>query len=150
MIGIYFTTHEQRAPPPNLINYFPTFFHVHFVVRLSHALSQVRGRLQVPPLHEPLRERVRIGVLHDQDHLQVGKKFKLLKVFFRDRTREINSRSIMTDPDIHQRLHDSHYEQQSRYYGYWYGTDLFAYDSQVGGEKFKNNCFSFQIFWFGK
>ncbi len=37
----------------------------------------------------------------------------------------------MTDPDIHQRLHDSHYEQQSRYYGYWYGTDLFAYDSQV-------------------
>jgi hypothetical protein len=28
-------------------------------------------------------------------------------------------------------LHDSHYEQQSRYYGYWYGTDLYAYDSQV-------------------
>ncbi len=37
----------------------------------------------------------------------------------------------MTDPDIHQRLHDTHYELQSRYYGYWYGEDLFAYNSQV-------------------
>ncbi len=42
-----------------------------------------------------------------------------------------NFRSILTDPEIHQKLHDSHYEQQSRYYGYWYGTDLYAYDSQV-------------------
>ena len=37
----------------------------------------------------------------------------------------------MTDPDIHQRLHDDHYQKQSRYYGYWYGQDLFAYDSQA-------------------
>ena len=41
----------------------------------------------------------------------------------------------MTDPEIHQKLHDSHYEQQSRYYGYWYGTDLFAYDSQYEAVK---------------
>lgn len=40
-------------------------------------------------------------------------------------------RSILTDPEIHQKLHDSHYDLQSRYYGYWYGTDLYAYDSQV-------------------
>ena len=40
-------------------------------------------------------------------------------------------RSILTDPEIHQKLHDSHNELHSRYYGYWYGQDLFAYDSQV-------------------
>lgn len=45
-------------------------------------------------------------------------------------TIRITCRSILTDPEVHQKLHDSHYEQQSRYYGYWYGTDLFAYDSQ--------------------
>ena len=44
-------------------------------------------------------------------------------------TIRITCRSILTDPEIHQQLHDTHYEQQSRYYGYWYGTDLFAYDS---------------------
>lgn len=42
----------------------------------------------------------------------------------------ITCRSILTDPEIHQKLHDTHYEAQSRYYGYWYGEDLFAYDSQ--------------------
>merc|ERR1712062_720411 len=42
----------------------------------------------------------------------------------------ITCRSILTDPEIHQKLHDNHYEAQSRYYGYWYGEDLFAYDSQ--------------------
>jgi len=42
----------------------------------------------------------------------------------------ITCRSILTDPEIHQKLHDTHYETQSRYYGYWYGEDLYAYDSQ--------------------
>ena len=42
----------------------------------------------------------------------------------------ITCRSIFTDPEIHQKLHDTHYEKQSRYYGYWYGQDLYAFDSQ--------------------
>lgn len=50
-------------------------------------------------------------------------------------TIRITCRSILTDPEIHQRLHDTHYEKQSRYYGYWYGQDLFAYDSQYEATK---------------
>lgn len=50
-------------------------------------------------------------------------------------TIRITCRSILTDPEIHQKLHDSHYEKQSRYYGYWYGQDLFAYDSQYEATK---------------
>ena len=42
----------------------------------------------------------------------------------------ITCRSIFTDPEIHQKLHDTHYDKQARYYGYWYGQDLFAFDSQ--------------------
>jgi len=47
----------------------------------------------------------------------------------------ITCRSILTDPEIHQKLHDSHNELHSRYYGYWYGQDLFAYDSQYEASK---------------
>ena len=44
----------------------------------------------------------------------------------------------MTDPEIHQKLHDTHYEQQSRYFGYWYGQDLFSYDAQNEATKTNN------------
>lgn len=69
---------------------------------------------------------------------------------------KITCRSILTDPEVHQKLHDYHYEQQSRYYGYWYGQDLFTYNSK--SEASKTNalmessmaggwlCF---IFWLG-
>eukprot|EP00095_Tigriopus_kingsejongensis_P009673 maker-scaffold84_size396325-snap-gene-0.18 protein:Tk09673 transcript:maker-scaffold84_size396325-snap-gene-0.18-mRNA-1 annotation:"eif2 kinase if2k-d (incomplete catalytic triad)" len=48
---------------------------------------------------------------------------------------KITCRSILTDPEIHQKLHDHHYEQQSRYYGYWYGQDLFTFNSQEEASK---------------
>lgn len=50
-------------------------------------------------------------------------------------TIRVTCRSILTDPEIHQKLHDTHYERQSRYYGYWYGQDLYAYDSQYEATK---------------
>ena len=46
-------------------------------------------------------------------------------------TISITCRSIFTDPEIYKKLHDTHYEQQSRYYGYWYGLDLNALDPQA-------------------
>lgn len=50
-------------------------------------------------------------------------------------TISITCRSIFTDPEIHQKLHDTHYDTQSTYYGYWYGLDLLAYDSQYEATK---------------
>ena len=50
-------------------------------------------------------------------------------------TISITCKSILTDPEVHQRLHDDHYDKQSRYYGYWYGQDLFSYDSQYEATK---------------
>ena len=50
-------------------------------------------------------------------------------------TIRITCRSILTDPEIHQKLHDTHTERHSRYYGYWYGLDTFAYDSQYEATK---------------
>ncbi len=68
----------------------------------------------------------------DNVNLSINLKTKLFSLQHETkRIFVISFRSILTDPEIHQKLHDSHYEQQSRYYGYWYGTDLYAYDSQV-------------------
>ena len=50
-------------------------------------------------------------------------------------TIRITCRSILTDPEIYQRLHDTHYEKHSRYYGYLYGQDIYAYDSQYEASK---------------
>merc|ERR1719491_638472 len=50
-------------------------------------------------------------------------------------TIRITCRSILTDPEIHQKLHDTHTERHSRYYGYWYGVDTYAYDSQYEATK---------------
>lgn len=46
-------------------------------------------------------------------------------------TISVTCRSIFTDPEIYTKLHNTHYEQQSRYYGYWYGLDLNALDPQA-------------------
>ena len=40
-------------------------------------------------------------------------------------------RSVLTDPEVHQKLHETHAEYQSRYYGYWYKLDLHAINIQV-------------------
>jgi len=50
-------------------------------------------------------------------------------------TIRITCRSILTDPEIHQKLHDTHTQKHSRYYGYWYGIDTYAYDSQYEATK---------------
>jgi len=39
-------------------------------------------------------------------------------------------RTIFTDPNIHQELHDNHVDRYADYFGYWYKQDLFAYDSR--------------------
>eukprot|EP00094_Tigriopus_californicus_P003091 TCALIF_02973-PB protein Name:"Protein of unknown function" AED:0.68 eAED:0.68 QI:0/0.33/0.5/0.5/1/1/4/0/183 len=52
---------------------------------------------------------------------------------------KITCRSILTDPEVHQKLHDYHYEQQSRYYGYWYGQDLFTYNSKMINQYIDNH-----------
>ena len=44
-------------------------------------------------------------------------------------TIRITCRSILTDPEIHQKLHDTHNEKHSRYYVYWFGIDTYDYDS---------------------
>jgi len=43
----------------------------------------------------------------------------------------ITCRTIFTDPNVHQELHDNHVALFSSYFGYWYKQDLFAYNSQV-------------------
>ena len=43
----------------------------------------------------------------------------------------ITCRTIFTDPNVHQELHDNHVELFSTYFGYWYKQDLFAYNSQL-------------------
>ena len=40
----------------------------------------------------------------------------------------ITCRTILTDPEIYSKLHDTHYSNYNRYYGYWYGLDLNGYD----------------------
>jgi hypothetical protein len=47
----------------------------------------------------------------------------------------ISCRTIFTDPDIHQRLHDTHVKKYSSYFGYWYKQDLYSYDPQVYTEE---------------
>jgi len=42
----------------------------------------------------------------------------------------ITCRTIFTDPNVHQELHDNHVERFASYFGYWYKQDLFAYNSQ--------------------
>jgi len=43
----------------------------------------------------------------------------------------ITCRTIFTDPNVHQELHDTHVKRFANYFGYWYKQDLFAYNSQV-------------------
>ena len=40
-------------------------------------------------------------------------------------------RTIFTDPNNHQELHDNHVENFNNYYGYWYQDDLYAYDART-------------------
>ena len=41
-------------------------------------------------------------------------------------------RAVMTDPHVHQKLHDHHAEKWGRYIGWWYNTDIWGLiDSQV-------------------
>jgi len=48
-------------------------------------------------------------------------------------TIRITCRSILTDPEIHQKLHDTHIERQSRYHAYW--LYAYAYDAQYEATK---------------
>lgn len=45
-------------------------------------------------------------------------------------TPRITCRILFTDPDIHQRLHDTHNEINANYYGYWFKQDLWSFNSQ--------------------
>jgi len=45
-------------------------------------------------------------------------------------TVRMTCRTMFTDPNVHQELHDNHVEQYSNYFGYWYKQDLYAYDSR--------------------
>ena len=41
-------------------------------------------------------------------------------------------RAILTDPHVHQKLHDSHAKKWGRYIGWWYQADIWGLiDSQV-------------------
>jgi len=37
----------------------------------------------------------------------------------------------MTDPDVHQKLHDTYVQNQGLYHGRYYQEDVFPIDSQV-------------------
>jgi len=39
-------------------------------------------------------------------------------------------RTVLTDPQVHQELHDNHVDNYNNYYGYWYEKDLFGYNSR--------------------
>ena len=39
-------------------------------------------------------------------------------------------RTMLTDPQVHQELHDNHVDNFNNYYGYWYEKDLFGYNSR--------------------
>ena len=43
---------------------------------------------------------------------------------------QLTCRSIFTDPNNHQELHDNHVKTFNNYYGYWFKEDLFAYDAR--------------------
>ncbi|XP_023341875.1 uncharacterized protein LOC111711701 [Eurytemora carolleeae] len=43
----------------------------------------------------------------------------------------ITCRTIFTDPTIHQKLHETHVQKYSSYYGYWYKQDLYAFNPQT-------------------
>ncbi len=43
----------------------------------------------------------------------------------------ITCRTIFTDPNNHQELHDQHVKNFNNYYGYWYQDDLYAYDART-------------------
>ena len=45
----------------------------------------------------------------------------------------IDTRNLLyyVDANVHQKLHDQHIKKYGPYYNYWYGDDLFNYDSQV-------------------
>ena len=61
-------------------------------------------------------------------------------------TIRITCRSILTDPEIHQKLHDTHNEKHSSYYVYWYGIDVYTRGHRLCGyisDKFLN---SWQLF----
>ena len=45
-------------------------------------------------------------------------------------TVRMTCRTIFTDPNVHQQLHDNHVKNFNNYYGYWYQEDLYAYDSR--------------------
>jgi len=45
-------------------------------------------------------------------------------------TVRMTCRTIFTDPNVHQDLHDNHVKNFNNYYGYWYQEDLYAYDSR--------------------
>ena len=53
-------------------------------------------------------------------------------------TIRITCRSILTDPEIYQKLHETHIERLSRYHAYWFGVDTYAYDAQY--EAIKTNA----------
>ena len=38
---------------------------------------------------------------------------------------------MFSDPTIHQKLHETHVQKYSSYYGYWYKQDLYAFNPQV-------------------
>lgn len=46
-------------------------------------------------------------------------------------TVRMTCRTIFTDPNNHQELHDNHVENFNNYYGYWYQDDLYAYDART-------------------
>jgi len=45
-------------------------------------------------------------------------------------TVRMTCRTIFTDPNNHQELHDNHVKTFNNYYGYWFKEDLFAYDAR--------------------
>ena len=42
------------------------------------------------------------------------------------------TRAVLTDPHVHQKLHDQHAKKWGRYIGWWYQADIWGLiDSQV-------------------
>jgi hypothetical protein len=51
-------------------------------------------------------------------------------------TVQVTCRAVMTDPHVHQKLHDHHAEKWGRYIGWWYNTDIWGLiDSQAEATK---------------
>jgi len=89
--------------------------------------AQLRSKLNTDPYNTRGEE---IGSLYEEDlafHRYTNKYGNAYgaQIF----TQGITCRSVLTDPDIHQKLHDKHHNKLAAYHGYWYQEDLFPFNS---------------------